>query len=69
MKISITNIKDRPLVCQQGGIVLMSQDEMHMVGNHQLRCDLLCVESLDDVTEVLEGDKEKGFNNLSSESS
>ena len=44
----------------------MSQDEMHIVGNHQIRCDLLCVESLCDVTDVLEGDEEKGFYNLSS---
>ena len=47
------------------GIVLMSQDEMHIEGSHQVRCDLLCIESLGDMTVVLERDEEKGFYNLS----
>ena len=61
VKNQILNIRYRSLIYQQGGIVLMSQDEIQIMRNHQIRCNLFCVESLCDVTVVLGRDEEKGF--------
>ena len=45
----------------------MSQDMMHIVGYHQIRWYLLCIEFMYDVTDVSEGDEEIDCYNLSFE--